>query len=357
MSRALVLGSGGLTGIAWEAGVLQGLAEAGYPTVPWDCVIGSSAGAFVGARLLAAGSPEEMYQAQLTTRVAVEESALEVATGGLLIRLLRLSRRMSSDRFERVAVLPLILRAVLVNAARDGLGEFSAVAQAVRSRKPGVPPATAVAAMARLARGVATPERAWIDYWARALLPVVDWPAGRLVMTAVDVGDASTRRIDKAAGVPIARAMAATSAVAGLLPPISIGERRYIDGGTGSATNADLALGFDDVLVVAPTDRGALAGELELLRASGSSIRVIRPSSPAGAALGQEVGRLDPARRPAAARAGRLDGLAAVASWTATGVSVTPDRHERSSHPSDLAPAHRSPGPRARRAHPGPDAP
>jgi NTE family protein len=31
MTWALVLGSGGLTGIAWEAGVLKGLADSGFP--------------------------------------------------------------------------------------------------------------------------------------------------------------------------------------------------------------------------------------------------------------------------------------------------------------------------------------
>jgi len=43
MTRALVLGSGGLTGIAWEAGVLNGLADSGFPVGDWNLVVGSSA--------------------------------------------------------------------------------------------------------------------------------------------------------------------------------------------------------------------------------------------------------------------------------------------------------------------------
>jgi NTE family protein len=44
-SRALVLGSGGIVGIAWEIGVLAGLAEHGVDLREADLVIGTSAGA------------------------------------------------------------------------------------------------------------------------------------------------------------------------------------------------------------------------------------------------------------------------------------------------------------------------
>ena len=47
--RALVLGSGGIVGIAWEIGVLAGLAEHGVDLGEADLVIGTSAGAVVGA--------------------------------------------------------------------------------------------------------------------------------------------------------------------------------------------------------------------------------------------------------------------------------------------------------------------
>ena len=83
--RALVLGSGGLTGIAWEAGVLQGLADGGFPVADWDLVVGSSAGAYVGARLLAEGSAGPVFGAQLSLDARAEERALRAATGRLVI--------------------------------------------------------------------------------------------------------------------------------------------------------------------------------------------------------------------------------------------------------------------------------
>ncbi|MBL7518115.1 hypothetical protein I6A84_08275, partial [Frankia sp. CNm7] len=49
MSRALVLGGGGLAGIAWEIGLLAELAQAGSDLAAADTVIGTSAGSVVGA--------------------------------------------------------------------------------------------------------------------------------------------------------------------------------------------------------------------------------------------------------------------------------------------------------------------
>src|SRR5512134_3540105 len=49
--RALVLGGGGVVGIAWEAGVIAGLAERGVRLAQSEDVIGTSAGSLVGAWL------------------------------------------------------------------------------------------------------------------------------------------------------------------------------------------------------------------------------------------------------------------------------------------------------------------
>src|SRR6185312_16605732 len=50
-SRALVLGGGGPVGIAWESGLVAGLAQAGVDLGRADFTMGTSAGSFVGARL------------------------------------------------------------------------------------------------------------------------------------------------------------------------------------------------------------------------------------------------------------------------------------------------------------------
>ncbi|MFE6171375.1 patatin-like phospholipase family protein [Streptomyces sp. NPDC056464] len=46
---AVVLGGGGAVGIGWQAGLLTGLAEGGCDLSGADLVVGTSAGALVGA--------------------------------------------------------------------------------------------------------------------------------------------------------------------------------------------------------------------------------------------------------------------------------------------------------------------
>jgi hypothetical protein len=53
-TRALVLGGGGAVGVGWQTGLLIGLDEAGVDLAGADTIVGTSAGAFVGA-LLASG--------------------------------------------------------------------------------------------------------------------------------------------------------------------------------------------------------------------------------------------------------------------------------------------------------------
>ena len=62
---ALVLGGGGVTGIAWELGILKGLADAGVDLSDADLVVGTSAGSVVGAQVTSGHSLEELYDGQL----------------------------------------------------------------------------------------------------------------------------------------------------------------------------------------------------------------------------------------------------------------------------------------------------
>ena len=48
MEKALVLGGGGVTGVAWEIGMLTGLAARGIDLSDADLVVGTSAGSVVG---------------------------------------------------------------------------------------------------------------------------------------------------------------------------------------------------------------------------------------------------------------------------------------------------------------------
>src|SRR5882724_442995 len=63
--QALVLGGGGVAGIAWMTGLLAGLADAGQDVAGADVVIGTSAGANVAAQLGGGLSLEELFARQV----------------------------------------------------------------------------------------------------------------------------------------------------------------------------------------------------------------------------------------------------------------------------------------------------
>src|SRR5690349_17804773 len=63
--RALVLGGGGVTGIAWELGVLAGLADAGVDLTSADLVVGTSAGSVVGAQVTSGADLGMLFERQL----------------------------------------------------------------------------------------------------------------------------------------------------------------------------------------------------------------------------------------------------------------------------------------------------
>jgi NTE family protein len=262
MTRALVLGGGGMTGIAWEFGILAGLRDAGAGLHDADTIIGTSAGSVVGS-VLAAG---------LDLGEAVEHQRAE-APGG--------------------AAAP----AVDVTPA---LAAFAVLAD--RSR----PRAEAMAEVGAMALAAPTgDERAHVERM-RAQLPVTEWPAADLRIVAVDT-DGEPAVFARAAGAPLPLAIAASCAVPCVFPPVTIDGRRYMDGGVRSGTNADLAAGAAALIVVAPM--GALLRpivEREIAGTGAARSLLIEPDEAALEAIGPNV--LDPARRAAAVDAGLRQG-------------------------------------------------
>jgi len=259
--RALVLGGGGVTGVAWELGLITGLAERGVRLAEADVVVGTSAGSSVGAQVLSGVPLERLYGAQ------------QAGPGA------ELSARMSAGLLARYAWVVLTTRDVRTVGTR--LGRL-----ALRART--LPEADRRAAIA-------------------ARLPVHDWPErARLLIPAVDAVTGELRVFDRDSGVPLVDAVAASCAVPGVWPPVTIGDRRYIDGGVRSPANADLAAGCDRIVVLAPAASGggpvaSVAAQVAALRAHASVVVVTRDAASRRAA-GRNM--LDPARRGPAARAG-----------------------------------------------------
>src|SRR2546421_1500054 len=64
-TRALVLGGGGVAGVAWELGILMGLYDADVEVRGADIIIGTSAGSVVGAQIASETDLESLFTSQL----------------------------------------------------------------------------------------------------------------------------------------------------------------------------------------------------------------------------------------------------------------------------------------------------
>ncbi|HWY89136.1 MAG TPA: patatin-like phospholipase family protein [Solirubrobacteraceae bacterium] len=258
--RALVLGGGGVTGIAWETGVLAGLADAGIDLAQADVVVGTSAGSVVGAQITSGQALNDLYATQLVEPTG--EIAARMGAGATL-------------RFVAAMVWP-----GDEQRARARLGRAALTAHTV-------------------------PEAERREVIARRL-PSSSWPERRLLITAVDAETGELRVFDRDSGVPLPEAVAASCAVPLVWPPITISGRHYVDGGVRSVTNADLAVDCDRVVVLAPVTFALrrstrISSQLASLGAGIRSV-VVSPDAKARLAIGGNV--LDPAHRVGSARAG-----------------------------------------------------
>jgi predicted patatin/cPLA2 family phospholipase len=91
------------------------------------------------------------------------------------------------------------------------------------------------------------------------------WPAKSLDVIAVDAEDGSVAIFGGAKTVLLQLAIAARAAVPGFTPPITIGGRRYTDGGV-AGTNLNVATGFATVVAVIPIPYAYTDDEIAKLR-------------------------------------------------------------------------------------------
>lgn len=282
-SRALVLGGGGPVGRAWEIGLMAGLAGQGIDLGTADLIIGTSAGAVVGAQLALKqgfGAPPTMAATALA-RPPIPSSAM-------------------AD-----------LGAAMVQAAQ------SPEPESIRAK---------IGKMALKAQTVS--EEASVSRPMFAPFVGQAWP-DQFRATTVNARTGQLQVWDASSGAPLQRAIAASTAAPCIWPPITINGERYIDGGVRSMLNADLAIGSDIVIAVScfpltARDKAAPAffaamnaaplAELDAVRGSGATLAVVEPNSEFVVLTKHGSAMMDGNLVPEAYRLGQITALAEVES-------------------------------------------
>jgi NTE family protein len=292
MKVGLVLGAGGVVGGAWLTGGLHALAtETGWDPAEADYVVGTSAGSMIGA-LCASGVPpwfmvahsrgesfEEVVDAHGRPAAEADRAA------GAVFRL--------HDRRPPI-----------------GPGSWSLAFRSI-SRPDRHTPAALVTGW--LPRGVVStdPLKAQI----RRVVPEGWSPHPNLWIVACDY--ATGERVgfgrDDAAPAELADAVAASCAIPGFYHPVTIGGRRYVDGGVHSASNLDLLcdLDLDVAICLNPTSTlhpiraldprqwprlvthrpsgRRLGSEAKRLRAGGTDVVLVQPTRDDLAVMGANL--------------------------------------------------------------------
>jgi NTE family protein len=205
--KALVLGGGGVAGIAWETGILAGLADAGIDVTHPDLVVGTSAGATVAAQVTSSRSLTALYDDQINGTGAPEPAIHDVDSVALMAEV----RQILGSGDEPQAI-------------RKRIGAMSLAQDRVPE----------------------TERRALIE----ARLPDHEWPGQSLAITAIDAESGDFVVLTNESGVDLVDAVAASCSIPRVWPAVTINGRRLFDGGMRSGTNADVAKDYGKVLVL-----------------------------------------------------------------------------------------------------------
>jgi len=202
-TRALVLGGGGAVGVGWQTGLLTGLGEAGVELAGAESIVGTSAGALVGA-FLAGGRPvTDALSSLAALGQSIDPDTLVTGDEAFL-------HTMSQARLE-------------------------------------TDPQQALRAIGRAAiAGSTLAEDVYLGLFGS--LDGIAWPAA-FRCTAIDTDTGEVVVWDERSGVSLLQAVAASCAVPVLFPCVTIKGHRYMDGGILSHLNATAAAPTD-VLVV-----------------------------------------------------------------------------------------------------------
>ena len=266
------MAGGGPAASAWEIGLIAGMADAGLDVRNADLFVGTSSGSRVALHLASGVAHEDAFQRRLQP---------------------------GPPSAERPPVLDWAeLRAAVARAKQAGdsptefLRKIGSLALAAASGKSSASRRDLIAAQ----------------------LPMETWPE-RVLIAAVNAETGERRAFDRDSGIDLVDAVIASTASFGW-PPVVFQGDHYIDGGFYSTDNADLATGFDRVMILAlerppeipSMSAVALEDTMNILRDNGALIELLRPDEAALADFAAAGGVMNPEISAPAARAGRVQG-------------------------------------------------
>ena len=272
-TRGLVLAGGGLAGIAWETGVLRGIADVAphvaEALMASDVLLGTSAGSTVAAQISSGTSLETLFETQIA------EASHEIDPGVAVEQIAAL--------FAEAMTTPEATNTTRAHQLRL-IGEIAVATDTV-------------------------PEAVRREVIA-SRLPSWEWPHRVLRVPAINVATGQLVVFDRASGIPLIDAVAASCAVPGAWPPATIGDNRYIDGGVGSSVNLAAASDCAAVVVLVPSSETApvwfgegVVAEIETF--DGDVLSVFADDA---SVIAFGPNPLDPACRIPSANAGREQG-------------------------------------------------
>jgi NTE family protein len=267
--RALILAGGGIAGIGWETGILRGIADEAPDTarvlLDSDVLVGTSAGSTVAAQISSPISLAELFERQ------TGDTSSEIDSGADFDAITALFLTAMSQPGEPAEILRRI-GTIALNAPT--------VAESVRRKV------------------------------IEGRLPSHDWPAQDLRITAIDTATGELAVFDSSSGVQLVDAVAASCAVPGTWPPVTIGGRRYMDGGVSSSVHTAVAADCATAVVLVPAGASApspfSSGTAAEIAAFGARTFAVFADDASLAAFGPNL--LDPRCRIPSARAGREQG-------------------------------------------------
>ena len=268
--NGLILAGGGLAGIAWETGIVCGIADeapdVARALVGSDVLVGTSAGSTVAAQLGSGSSLDELFARQTAEESYELDSGVDIdEIGELFITAMADPGATKEQKLQRIGAFALTTDTVAEAVRRDVIAHR---------------------------------------------LPAHDWPERVLRVTAIDIATGALVVFDRDSQVELVDAVAASCAVPGAWPPVTIGGRRYMDGGVGSTVNMGVAYDCESAVVLVPFGEFAPSpfgdgAPAEVAAFPGATLAVFADDA-ALAAFGRNP--LDPACRIPSAVAGREQG-------------------------------------------------